>query len=314
MVNAYRSGEKKPPKGLSTLRLMSSRTPASRRILRITTALVLSLLVAFVAIGFVKPSVTVETTSRTERSPYVAFDALTDADLVGEWMEGFVSIESVVERDEPVGNQSELTMVTGGDTLILRQEVTVLEPGDRFALTFESDMTSGDITVQLTALEDGTELFVQSRFTGATWWWRSLFPLFAGNLRATQQADYDRLAALMDSLDTPLVGEWAGVDAMGNEQLFHFKPSGALDWRAASGEEWFELNDLHYEVDHATRPIALDLSGFASPPLAGQVLYGIIDFATDDSLRLDLEAGPPGTPSVRPDAFTESAIWLRRTR
>ena len=293
---------------------MSSRTPASRRILRISAALTLAGFVAFVAIGFIRPSVTVETTSQTDRSAYVAFAAVTNPDLVGDWMEGFVSIESVLDRDMAEGNQSILTMVMGRDTLELRQEIVTWEPGERFGLTFDSDMTAGQISVQLTPVETGTELFVRSTFEGATWWWRSLFPLFSGGLKATQQEDYDRLAALIDTIETPLTGNWAGVDAMGNEQLFHFNPNGALDWRAASGEEWFELDGLKYEVDRSSDPIALDLFGFASPPLAGQVLYGIIVFASDDSLRLDMVPGPPGNTSLRPDGFTDSTIGLRRVR
>jgi len=249
---------------------MSASSPRRRRLVRIGLATMLALFVAFVAIGFVKPSIVVETVSQTDRSPYVAFHVLTDSGVVGEWMEGFVSIESVLDRDAPVGNQSVLTMVTGGDTLVLRQEVTSWEPGEQFAVSFDSDMTTGDLVVRLTELENGTELFVQSRFEGATWWWRSLFALVSGGLQNTQQADYDRLAALMNEVETPLEGQWAGVNASGDEQLFHFKEDGALDWRAASAGEWFELNNLVVSVDRLSDPVSLDLSGFSMPPLAGQ--------------------------------------------
>lgn len=293
---------------------MSASPPRRRRLVRIGLATMLALFVAFVAIGFVKPSIVVETVSQTDRSPYVAFHVLTDSGVVGEWMEGFVSIESVLDRDAPVGNQSVLTMVTGGDTLVLRQEVTSWEPGEQFAVSFESDMTAGDLVVRLTELENGTELFVQSRFEGATWWWRSLFALVSGGLQNTQQADYDRLAALMNEVETPLEGQWAGVNASGDEQLFHFKEDGALDWRAASAGEWFELNNLVVSVERLSDPVSLDLSGFSMPPLAGQVLYGIVEFVTDDSLRLDLNVGAPGDASTRPAGFTESAIGLRRVR
>lgn len=293
---------------------MSSTQPAIGRALRLITALILICCVVFVAIGFVKTSVSIETTSRTDRSVYVAFDALTNATLVEYWMEGFVSLASTLSRDVPVGNQSTLTMVTGGDTLKLRQEITTWEVGERFGLHFDSEMTGGDIIVQLTALESGTELFVRSTFEGATWWWRSLFPLFASGLKATQQADYDRLAALMDTLETPLAGQWAGVDAAGNEQLFHFKSPEAMDWRAASDGEWFELTNLRYEKGWSADTMTLDLSGFSSPPLAGQTLYGIISFVSDDSLRLDLEAGPPGREDLRPDEFSASTIGLHRVR
>lgn len=281
---------------------------------RLSAAIVIALAVSFVAIGFITPVLTIETASRTERSPYVAFHVASDADRIGEWMDGFVSMETLLDRDRPIGNTSVLRMVSGSDTLEMRQEVVEFEPGELFALSFESDMTGGTIEVQFIPIDGGTEVFVRSRFEGSTWFWRSLFPLMASEIRATQQADYDRLAALIDGTPTPIEGEWAGIDAEGNEQLFHFDAAGRLDWKASSGGEWFELNGLQYATEREGDPIHLDISGFNGPPLEGMVLYGIVSFVGDDSLRLDLDAAPPGNPSARPDSFTDSTVGLRRVR
>jgi len=293
---------------------MAPTSKKSARVVRISAAILISGLVSFVAIGFISPVLTVETASRTERSPYVAFQVASDADRIGEWMADFVSMETTLDRDHPVGNTSVLRMVSDRDTLEMRQEITEYEPGERFALTFESDMTVGTIEVQLIPVDGGTELFVRSRFEGSSWFWRSLFPLMASEIRATQQADYDRLADLIDEVPTPIEGDWAGIDADGNEQLFHFGDAGRLDWKASSAGEWFELDGLQFELERGTEPIHLDVAGFSGPPLEGMVLYGIVSFVGDDSLRLDLEAAPPGNPSARPGAFTESTVELRRVR
>jgi len=293
---------------------MASISSSARRTIRISSAFLIALVVAFVAIGFVNSNVTVETASKTNRSPYVAFQVLTDSNRLHEWMDGFVSLDSVVDRDTPVGNISVLRMVSGNDTLEMRQEVINFEPGERFAIEFESDMTSGSIDVQLIQVTGGTELFVRSRFEGSSWFWRSLFPLMKSEIRSTQQSDYDRLASLIDSSEISIEGDWAGVDAQGNEQLFRFLTGGRLDWRASSGGDWFELDGLQYDIDRTHEPAHIDLSGFSGPPLEGMVLFGIVDFVSDDSLRLDLEAAPPGQESARPGQFTDSAVDLRRVR
>lgn len=294
---------------------MSSHSSNTRRTVRIGAAVVIAALVVFVAIGFIIPVVTVETASLTDRSPYVAFDVLTDPDRIDDWLDGFVSMELQLDRDEAVGNTSLLRIRSGRDTLEMSQEVIEWEPGERFTISFVSDMTTGSIETQLIQVENGTELFVRSRFEGSSWLWRSIFPIMRSGIRSTQQADYDRLAALINSVPTPIEGDWAGVDAEGNEQLFSFGSQGRLDWRAASEGEWFELDGLQYEVYRDADPIHIDLSGFSGWPLEGMMLCGIVEFVTDDSLRLDLvDAVPFCDEAARPDSFTDSTVELRRVR
>ena len=284
------------------------------RTLRVVGFLILILMVAFVTIGFVRPSISVETATVVHRSPFVAFDVLVDAERLPDWMDGFVSMEAVVDRDEQVGNTSILRMVSGTDTLSMRQEIVRFDPAQRFTLQFESDMVDGEIDVQLTAIPEGTELLTVTRFEGNSWLWRSLFFMMRGEMRRTQQEDYDRLAALVNEAETPLVGSWSGQDSQGNEQVFHFRPDGEVRWEAVAGGERFELDGVEWSLDRTTDPMSIDLTRFTSGPLQGMGLYGIIEFTSDDSMRVDLEAAPIGQTQVRPDTFTESTAVVRRMR
>lgn len=274
----------------------------------------IALLLIFVGIGFAFPSVSVETASKTTRSPYVAFSVLTNSGLIGEWMRDFVDIETTLDRNTPVGNTSVLTMTIGKDTLELRQEVTHWQPGEQFGVVYDSDLFNGSLLAQLIPVEGGTEVFVQSRFEGTTWYLRSALPLMVRGLTSTQQADYDRMAALTDSIDTPIEGQWAGEDVNGDAQLFRFDSNGRLDWEAAAGDERFQLTGLSWYLSRSVKPHHLDVSGFRDGFLAGKALYGIAEFASDDSLRIDFEAGEPGQIEVRPSTFSESSIVLRRVR
>ena len=117
------------------------------RALRITVALGIALGAVFVALGFFRPSVEVRTTQLVSRSPLVAFSALTDGNRLGEWMDGFVSLERTMDREAQVGNQSTLRLVSGADTVQLRQEVVAYEPGRQFLVQFQSDDVQGTIDV-----------------------------------------------------------------------------------------------------------------------------------------------------------------------
>ena len=284
------------------------------RSLRISGAILLVLLVGFVALGFIQPSVLIETTSRTSRSPSVAFHEMTDSARLSEWMTDFVSFEPIMNREDVEGNSSILRMMSGSDTLTMRQEIVQFDTAERFVVEFESSMANGAVDVQLTAVPSGTELLTRTRLEGSSWIWRSLFPLMTGGIKRTQQADYDRLAVLVDEAPVPLEGDWAGVDGLGNEQMFHFRTDGEMRWEAASGGERFALNGVEWELDREAVPMTLDLTRFDRGPLAGMALYGILEFQGDDSLRVDLEAGPIGQDRVRPTDFTESTATLHRVR
>lgn len=284
------------------------------RALRITVALGIALGAVFVALGFFRPSVEVRTTQLVSRSPLVAFSALTDGNRLGEWMDGFVSLERTMDREAQVGNQSTLRLVSGADTVQLRQEVVAYEPGRQFLVQFHSDDVQGTIDVELTPMLNGTELMTTTRLEGTSWWMRSLLPFATRQVRASQEQDYARLAELMDTMDTPLIGSWAGVDSWGNEQLFQFRPEGEVRWEAAAGDERFALDGVAWMLNRETLPMQLDLTRFDSGPLEGLGLYGIVEFISDDSLRMDLEAGPEGRAGVRPGDFTESTVIIRRIR
>lgn len=284
------------------------------RALRITVALGIALGAVFVSLGFFRPSVEVRTTQLVSRSPLVAFSALTDGNRLGEWMDGFVSLERTMDREAQVGNQSTLHLVSGADTVQLRQEVVAYEPGRQFLVQFQSDDVQGTIDVELTPMLNGTELMTTTRLEGTSWWMRSLLPFATREIRASQEQDYARLAELMDTMDTPLAGSWAGVDSWGNEQLFQFRPEGEVRWEAAAGDERFALDGVAWMLNRETLPMQLDLTRFDSGPLEGLGLYGIVEFISDDSLRMDLEAGPEGRAGVRPDDFTKSTVIIRRIR
>jgi hypothetical protein len=284
------------------------------RALRIAAALGMATGVVFVSVGFLRPAIEIRTTQAVSRSPHVAFSVLTDGDRLGEWMAGFVSFERILDRDAPVGNQSVLTMLSGSDTLQLRQEVTAFAEGREMKVAFETDGMAGYTEMELTPVSAGTEIMTTTRIEGTAWWMRSLLPFLEPGLRRTQAEDYARAAALIEAVEAPLVGWWAGIDQWGNEQLFQFSSDGEVRWEAAAGEERFALDGIAWHLDRDSRPLRLDLTRFGDGPLQGMGLYGIIEFLSDDSLRVDLESGPEGQTGVRPEDFTESSVVIRRIR
>lgn len=282
------------------------------RTLRIASAVLVIAFLAFLSIGPLKPTVTVSSTVLSTRNAATLFEVLTDADRLPEWMSGFVSIDALLTRDENVGSQSRLRMLSGRDTLVISQETLSYEFGQEFHLSLDGSMFEGELRTLLTPVETGTELHVTSTYSGTSWYWRSLFPLISSSLKTTQDSDYERLIELVESAPSSIVGEWQGVDSSGSEQLFQFLPTGEVRWKVAVSGETMQIEGIRWQLDSQANPMQLDLDAFDSGPLEGLAFYAIVEFLDDGLMRFDAEVGAPGDESLRPTEFTDSAILLNR--
>ena len=68
-----------------------------------------------------------------------------------------------------------------------------------------------------------------------------------------------------------------------------------------------ESFDVAWSLDASAEPQHFDVSGFDRGPLAGQTLYGIVEFTDPDTLRWDAAPGPAGAAdaeAVRPTVFS----------
>lgn len=109
-----------------------------------------------------------------------------------------------------------------------------------------------------------------------------------------------------------LVGRWESIDSEQGKQTFVFERGGGARWileYQGKGQTF----DLRYELDRSPTPHHLDLTGFASGPLAGQALYCLAEIAADE-LKIDCRPGEPEADGEtrRPKAFTDQAVKCRR--
>lgn len=109
-----------------------------------------------------------------------------------------------------------------------------------------------------------------------------------------------------------IVGRWEGIDSDQGKQTFVFETGGAGKWALEYADK-SQTFDLRYELDRSATPHHLDLTGFASGPLAGQALYCLAEVGAEE-LKIDCRPGEPGASGEtrRPTAFTDQAIRCKR--
>jgi len=269
---------------------------------------------AFVSIGLMYPEVTYETSVHVSRGRATAFSVMMDIDQMGEWMENFISAETLVEHDDFVGNRYRFEFEDDGEVLVLEEEIVLYVENQVIGFQLTHEIMDLDIQISFIETTGGTTIAATNTVRATNFVIRSLLPLMKGSMASDQAQQYQRLAALVEGSPTSIVGEWTGKGGMSNEQLFTFRGNGTMDWFVDAGGNQFSLEGLFYERDATQSPQTLDLMGFKFGPLTDRTLFGIIEFISEDSLWFDAEAGAIGDSSVRPTIFTESTTIYTRIR
>lgn len=170
------------------------------KILKLVVSLAVGLVVAFALVGFFVSEV--ETTSSVDIAAPVdqVWAVYTDESRMGDWIEGFVSIEHISGAPLEVGSRWRLVFTDpGGDEIEMIEEVTAVDPMQRFAIILESD----DVYVEsdtrfLSDGAGGSRIESTSRMRGKNWIHRSLLALFRGFAQGQQDENFDRLRQLIE--------------------------------------------------------------------------------------------------------------------
>jgi hypothetical protein len=110
-----------------------------------------------------------------------------------------------------------------------------------------------------------------------------------------------------DDLERRLIGSWQGQNETRGAMSFSFAPDQTVTWivQPPSGSDTLHVS---YTATARDGRLLIDLSGFESGPLSGLVMYGLVEFAGQDTLDIDLEPGPPGDEGPRPAALTSPDV------
>lgn len=110
----------------------------------------------------------------------------------------------------------------------------------------------------------------------------------------------------------PLLGEWVSVGSGPPLTTYVFE-EGGRGRCVLETEESPDTFPVDYRVDHRRTPAHLDVGPWASGPLAGRTLFGIVEMQGPDRFRVDFEpADPDGDGTERPGSFSNRAVTFVR--
>jgi uncharacterized protein YndB with AHSA1/START domain len=157
------------------------------------------LIVAFFALGFIKPEIQVTSSTVINRSPEVVWKVFTDRPRTKLWLTGLERMETISGAHLAVGSRHRLTFREGNRWIQMDEVVTAVEPGKLYAFKSSMDMMKGSTVVRLTPKDGGAELTFESIYGGRSMFWRSVMAVMQGTIARRQAEDMAKLKALVEA-------------------------------------------------------------------------------------------------------------------
>ncbi|MGH1364525.1 MAG: SRPBCC family protein [Calditrichia bacterium] len=171
------------------------------KILKILLAVVAFLAIALVVYGSMNSPFTVETRVTVDRSVEQAWGVFAAEDKLTEWITGLEKIEFVDGAEtEAVGNTYRLYFNEDGRETIVEEKVTAYVPNERMAFTIDHEMMYNETDIRFNSLGDQQcEVISVSKTEGKGMFMKGLMALSKSSIVERQQADYDKLKALIEA-------------------------------------------------------------------------------------------------------------------
>lgn len=155
--------------------------------------------VAFFLIGVFVPSVSYDFEVEINRPTNEVFQALTDSEMLPQWISGLQTLELVDGKTGNSGAVYTMTVNDGAQSVEFEETILRFEPDSVLAYSLESKSVSGSVTVKCRERTANTALFVHTELKGNVWFTRSFLPLFKKSLIDRNTEDYRSLKSLLES-------------------------------------------------------------------------------------------------------------------
>ena len=153
--------------------------------------------VGFFLIGVIVPKVSYTIELDVERPPHVVFQALTDSELLPQWVRGLETSKLIDGETGEPGSVYSMVVNDGGRSVEFSETVLRFEPDSVLAYSLESRALSGVVNIRSTPNDKGTTITIDTELTGRVWFVRSLLPLYAQSLKERNTGEYQQLRSLL---------------------------------------------------------------------------------------------------------------------
>lgn len=123
---------------------------------------------------------------------------IMNIDKVPLWLTGLQKLEPISGTPGEVGFKSRYTFVENGRTAVFEEVITAVEPRQFFSFLLESKEFQIEVTTQLEAQGQGTQIIVSNKVKAKSLMMKLMSPFLKGMMKKRQQEDFARFKALVE--------------------------------------------------------------------------------------------------------------------
>ena len=171
-----------------------------KKLLLALLGIIVLLAVCFLAIGWLNPSLAMETRVEINKPRSVVWKYFVGQNNLKEWLPNVKSIENI--RGEPMtaGSKFKMTFEENGSEIVMTETMTEVKENEVFAFVLENEVIRADERITFIDKGDKTELVENSTLVGGNIVWRALFALSKFSFQANSAAAYQKLKTNVENL------------------------------------------------------------------------------------------------------------------
>jgi len=162
-------------------------------IVLLAVAAVLAIVTALV------PQTQIQTRVEVAAPVDVAWRVFADESRMGEWLEGFRSIETLSGEPHAPGSRFRVTFEEEGRDFVMEEEVLTWKENEEYAFNMTSSIIVGQLVIRFEALDDARTAIVADSRTRGVGLFRLPVWLMKAKMIEQERETYGRLAALIES-------------------------------------------------------------------------------------------------------------------
>lgn len=171
-----------------------------KKILLGLVGIVLLLVVGFLAIGFIYPTLTTETRVTINKPRTVVWKYFTDQNTLKEWLPNVKSIENISGEPMTAGSKFKMTFEENGSEIVMTETMTEVKENEVFAFILENEVMKANDRITFIDKGDKTEIVENNTFEGGNIFWRSLFALMKSGFEKNSAESYQRLKTNIENI------------------------------------------------------------------------------------------------------------------
>ncbi len=157
--------------------------------LKYTIGIIVILVIGFLAMGLIKPTVTYECEIMVEKPTTESWAVLHDVEKLSEWLPGFQKIEHISGTPGTVGAVSKVYFDNNGESMTIQETITDIVQNESISMKYESDFMDMNYRLDITSVNEKTKINSSTTAEGNGIISKSIMALMGNSLKKQEETN-----------------------------------------------------------------------------------------------------------------------------